>query len=119
MRLHPQGVRRIRSAPSSRTAALPRRCAPRNDIEGRLCIVGRCLHAAGTCPRPTGDAAFLEMPRATGSIVKSAEDVDRAGADAEFPAFVEGIEIQVDLIALDRAAGILRGAVAIDILTVI
>ncbi len=32
LRLHPQGVRRIRSAPSSLTAAQPRRFAPRNDI---------------------------------------------------------------------------------------
>ena len=32
-RLHPQGVCRIRNARSSRTAALPRRFAPRNDTE--------------------------------------------------------------------------------------
>ena len=34
IRLHPQGVCRIRNARSSRTAAQPRRCAPRNDTSG-------------------------------------------------------------------------------------
>ncbi len=51
-RLYQQGVCRIRNARSSRTAALPRRCAPRNDIVGSLYAVG-CA-----CTRPIHYSLF-------------------------------------------------------------
>ena len=45
--------------------------------------------------------------------------VDRTGADAELPAFRDGVEIQVNLIALNAASDILRCAVTIDVTPVV
>ena len=41
-KLHPQGVCRIRNAPSSRTAAQPRCGAPRNGMEGTFLYISAC-----------------------------------------------------------------------------
>ena len=49
----------------------------------------------------------------------SVQNIDRTSAHAELPALGNRVEVQIDLVALDAAAGVLRDAVAVDIAAVV